>query len=216
MRCTPRVQRRALPVLALPLSAGLIAPGILEAQTSFSLQTGASLATLGGDAENADYRTGLRIGASAILPLSSNLGLQLGGAYAAKGATEEEFGINGALELGYLEIPLLLTLSPSVEGTISPRFSVGPALSFRISCSAEAGAEGVQISLDCDSAEFDEEIEKIDLGAVAGAGLDIATSGSLSVSLDLLYNLGLVSVFELDDTKNRAFSILAGITIPIG
>ena len=51
---------------------------------------------------------------------------------------------------------------------------------------------------------------------MAGAGLDIATSGSLSVSLDFLYNLGLVSVFELDDTKNRAFSILAGITIPIG
>ena len=87
---------------------------------------------------------------------------------------------------------------------------------FRISCSADAGAEGVQISLDCDSAEFDEEIKTIDLGAVAGAGLDIATPGSLSVSLDLLYNLGLVSVFELDDTKNRAFSIRTGITIPIG
>lgn len=216
MRCTPKVLRKALPVLALPLSAGLIVPGILEAQTSLSLQTGVSLATLAGDAENADYRAGLRVGASAILPLPSNLGLQLGGAYAAKGATDEEFGVDVALELGYLEIPLLLTLSPSVEGTMSPRFSVGPALSFRISCSTDPGVEGVQISLDCDSAEFDEEIKKIELGAVAGAGLDIATSGSLSVSLDLLYNLGLVSVFELDDTKNRAFSILAGITIPIG
>ena len=215
MRFKPRVLWKTLPVLPL-LSAGLTVPGILEAQTSLSLQTGASLATLGGDAENADYRTGLRVGASAVFPLSPNLGLQLGGAYAAKGATEEEFGVDIALELGYLEIPLLLTLSPSVEGTISPRFSVGPALSFRISCSADAGAEGVRVSLDCDSAEFDEEVKTIDLGAVAGAGLDIATSGSLSVSLDLLYNLGLVSIFELDDTKNRAFSILAGITIPIG
>ena len=156
------------------------------------------------------------MGASAVFPLSPNLGLQLGGAYAAKGATEEEFGVDIALELGYLEIPLLLTLSPSVEGTISPRFSVGPALSFRIGCSADAGAEGVRVSLDCDSAEFDEEVKTIDIGAVAGAGLDIATSGSLSVSLDLLYNLGLLSIFDFDDTKNRAFSILAGITIPIG
>ena len=216
MRFTPEFLRKALPVLVLPLSAGPIVPRILEAQTSLSLQTGVSLATLAGDAENADYRTGLRVGASAIVPLSSSLGLQLGAAYAAKGATAEEFVVDVALELGYLEIPLLLTLSPSVEGTISPRFSVGPALSFRISCSADAGAEGVQISLDCDSAEFDEEIKRIDVGAVAGAGLDIATPGSVSVSLDVLYNLGLVSVFELGDTKNRAFSILAGITIPIG
>ena len=100
MRCTPKVLRKALPVLALPLSAGLIVPGIVEAQTSLSLQTGVSLATLAGDAENADYRAGLRVGASAILPLSSNLDLQLGGAYAAKGATEEEFGVDVALELG--------------------------------------------------------------------------------------------------------------------
>ena len=82
MRFTPKVLRKALPVLALPLSAGLIVPGILEAHTSLSLQTGVSLATLASDAENADYRTGLKVGASAILLLSSNLGLQLGSAYA--------------------------------------------------------------------------------------------------------------------------------------
>lgn len=98
-----------------------------------------------------------------------------------------KFSVDVALKLGYLEIPLRLTLRPSVEGTISPRFSVGPALSFGISCSADAGVEGVQISLDCDSAECDEEIMQTGLGAVAGAGPDTTTPGSLSVSLDLLY-----------------------------
>ena len=51
---------------------------------------------------------------------------------------------------------------------------------------------------------------------MAGAGIDIATSGSLSVSLDLLYNFGLSSITESTDEKNRAFSILAGVTFPIG
>ena len=31
-----------------------------------------------------------------------------------------------------------------------------------------------------------------------------------------LYNFGLSSIAESDDVKNRAFSILAGITFPIG
>ena len=53
MRFKPRVLWKTLPVLPL-LSAGLTVPGILEARTSLSLQTGASLATLGGDAEKAD------------------------------------------------------------------------------------------------------------------------------------------------------------------
>ena len=51
---------------------------------------------------------------------------------------------------------------------------------------------------------------------MAGAGIDIATSGSLSVSLDLLDNFGLSSISESDNVKNRAFSILAGVTFPIG
>ena len=44
----------------------------------------------------------------------------------------------------------------------------------------------------------------------------MAMAGSLSVSLDVLYNFGLSSIAESDDVKNRAFSILAGITFPIG
>ena len=72
----------------------------------------------------------------------------------------------------------------------------------------------MEISVDCDD-EFD-ELTSMDLGAVAGAGASIATSGSLSVSVDAVYNLGLSSISESDDVKNRAFSIMAGIRIPIG
>ena len=216
MRIARQLFQKLPPLLALALSVSLLVPGSVYGQTSLSLQAGASLATLGGsDVASADSRIGMRVGASAIFPLSANLDLQFGAAYAAKGATEHEAGIDLLLELDYFEIPLLLRLSPSVDGTISPHFTVGPALSFRLKCSASGSAEGFEISGDCD--EFgDLDVKSMDFGAMAGAGIDIATSGSLSVSLDLLYNFGLSSISESEDTKNRAFSILAGVTFPIG
>ena len=202
-------------LIALTFSVGLFVPESVRGQMGLSLQAGASLATLGGsDVDSADSRIGPRVAASAIVPLRSNLDLQLGAAYAAKGATEQEFGVDVNLGLGYLEIPVLLRLTPSVAGTISPHFTIGPALALRVSCNAAVSAEGVEISIDCDE-EFD-DLKSMDFGAIAGAGLDIATSGSLSVSLDLLYNFGLSSIAESDDVKNRAFSFLAGVTVPIG
>ena len=217
MRIARQLFQKLPPLLALALSVSLLVPGSVYGQTSLSLQAGASLATLGGsDVESADSRIGMRVGASAIFPLSANLDLQFGAAYAAKGATEQELGIDLAVELDYFEIPLLLRLSPSVGGTISPHFTVGPALSFRLKCSVSGSAEGFEISGDCDEEVGDLDLKSMDFGAMAGAGIDIATSGSLSVSLDLLYNFGLSSISESYDTKNRAFSILAGVTFPIG
>ena len=214
MRIARQLFQKLPPLLALALSVSLFVPGSVYGQTSLSLQAGASLATLGGsDVASADSRIGMKVGASAIFPLSANLDLQFGAAYAAKGATQQEFGVDMAFEFDYFEIPLLLRLSPSVDGTISPHFTVGPALSFRLKCSVSGSAEGFDISGDCDE---DPDAKSMDFGAMAGAGIDIATSGSLSVSLDLLYNFGLSSISESADTKNRAFSILAGVTFPIG
>ena len=217
MRIAPRLFRKLVPLFALTFPIGLLVPGVLQGQTNLTIRAGASLATLGGsDVVSADSRGGIRVGASTLLPLRPNLDLQLGTAYATKGATEQEFGVDVEFEIDYLEIPLLLRFTPSIEGTLSPHFMVGPALALRVGCSAKAGAEGVEISVDCDDAEFGDEIKTMDFGAVAGAGLDIPTSGSLTVSLDVLYNLGLSSISESGDVKNRAFSILAGITFPIG
>ena len=216
MRIARQLFQKLPPLLALALSVSLFVPGSVYGQTGLSLQAGASLATLGGsDVASADYRIGMRVGASAIFPFSANLDLQFGAAYVAKGATEHELGVDIAVELDYFEIPLLLRLSPSVDGTISPHFTVGPALSFRLKCSASGSAEGLKISGDCDEFADPDDLKSMDFGAMAGAGIDIATSGSLSVSLDLLYNFGLSSISESDE-KNRAFSILAGVTFPIG
>ena len=215
LRLAHRRPLKRIPLFGFVLPVILCLPAGLRGQTEVSLQGGVSLATLGGsDVEGTDSRAGLRAGASAILPLTSGLGLELGAAYAEKGAAEQDFGVEIDLELGYLELPLLLRFSPSPAGAVSPHFMAGPALALRVSCNAAAAAEGLEISVDCDDA-FD-ELTSMDFGAMAGAGVDIATSGSLSLSVDVLYSLGLSSISESDNVKNRAFSLLAGVRLPIG
>ena len=228
---SPALQK--LPRLfTLMLSAGVFIPRSVEGQTSLSLQAGPSFATLAGGPFDDGSRTGFSVVASAILPFTTNLGLQLGTAYAARGATEAGYL---AIDLDYVEIPLLLRVSPSVEGAISPHFTIGHALSFRLNCGVSVlgaevvetrrrarrrylGRRGVSVlvaEVAETTIECDEQFDDLDFGAMGGAGIDIAGSGSLSVSLDVVYNLGLTSIDWVDST-NRAFSILAGITFPIG
>ena len=94
MRIARQLFQKFPPLLALALSVSLFVPGSVYGQTSLSLQAGASLATLGGsDVASADSRIGMRVGASAIFPFSA-MDLQFGAAYAAKGATEQELGVD--------------------------------------------------------------------------------------------------------------------------
>ena len=54
---------------------------------------------------------------------------------------------------------------------------------------------------------------------MVGAGLEFDLSGSTSILLDVFYNLGLTKIDGSgvnDDTKNRAFYILVGASIPVG
>ena len=215
MRLAPQTYRKLAPLFALAVSVSLVVSGELRGQTGFSVQAGGSLTTLGGaDAGDPDSRIGPLLRASAILPLTTGLELQFGAGYAEKGATASELDVDIEFGLGYLEVPFLLRLSPSAGGNISPHFTVGPALSLRVSCNAAVSAEGLDLSVDCDD-QFD-DLKSIDLGAMAGAGLDAVISESLSISVDLFYSLGLSSISESDDVKNRSLSFVAGVAFPIG
>ena len=67
--------------------------------------------------------------------------------------------------------------------------------------------------------QFDVPLKSVDLGAMVGAGLDIGLTGNVSVVLEGFYNLGLTKIDDSgvdDDTKNWAFSILAGLSFSVG
>lgn len=204
--------------LAATLFALGVAPATAQAQTTLSLRVGPSIATLGGDdVTDADSRTGLNVGAGVTFGVSENLGVLVGGTYAQKGATQDIDGAQGTLKLDYFEIPVLLQLGVPTSGSISPRFFLGPAVGAEIGCEAEFPQGGVTVTGDCD--ELGADIKSVDIGAMGGAGLSLSTGDALSITLDIFYNLGLSTIDDTadpDDVKNRAWSILGGVSIPVG
>ena len=212
--------------MRIPLEAVLVTallmtvPTVVAGQATIGLRGGLSVATLGGDdAGNVDSRAALNIGGFVKLPLPGVLGMQLGAGFAMKGAEETEQGVEVKLDVDYIEIPILLTLSPPTTGNVGFNFFIGPALGFKTGCNASFGQAGVRVSVDCDDPQFDVPLKSVDLGAMVGAGLDIGLTGNVSVVLEGFYNLGLTKIDDSgvdDDTKNRAFSILAGLSFSVG
>ena len=107
-------------------------PTVVAGQATIGLRGGLSVATLGGDdAGNVDSRAALNIGGFVKLPLPGVLGMQLGAGFAMKGAEETEQGVEIKLDVDYIEIPILLTLSPPTTGNVGFNFFIGPALGFK-------------------------------------------------------------------------------------
>ena len=203
---------------AVGLVLALLGPGRLSAQNTLSFHAGASVATLGGrDAVDVgvDPKIGLNLGASLTFGLGRNLGLRVGGAYVQKGLSVSGQGGEATLFLDYIEIPVLLRLRVPTAVRLSPRFFVGPAISINTRCSTKIVLQGSGETLDCDV----DSVKSIDLGGMAGVGVDIATPGSLLITFDVFYNVGLTSwdaSASADDVKNRAWSILVGVAAPAG
>ncbi len=166
---------------------------------------------------------------------NENTGMQFGAAYARKGVSVSErlefeegeffegiYDINLDVKLDYLEFPILFRYSLNT-GTFSPYLMPGLKLSILTDCSVSSSFSGEDISVSCNNSEV-VDTHTLDIGFHAGAGMDIALIPSVMFTLDAAYNYGLLSVFkdsedffrENGQGKNRGFSILAGVTVPIG
>ena len=245
MRYTVTVFPKLIVLLTLLISSTLIGAIVAQGQPTVSVQGGASFATWGGDdikdleEEGFDigYRTGVAIRASAVLPLTDLVGLQIGAAYVQKGMfweeREDESYFEVTADMGYLEFPVLLRVSPQLEGPLSPYVTAGPAFSFSLNCRVSSSLRfsytdpftDENVTVDESESEKCEEDETktFDFGVTAGAGLAFALSPSWSLTLDFMYNYGLTSIVKADDdevdlaqdARNRTFAIVAGVAIPI-
>ena len=111
-------------------------PTVVAAQASVGFRGDLSLASFGAeDAEDLDATPGLNIGGFVNLPLSDVVGLQIGAGRVQKGAKETEGGVKLEIGLDYLEIPLLLTLSPPMTDNVGFNFFIGPAVALKTGCS---------------------------------------------------------------------------------
>ena len=212
------------PLKTILVTALLVTLPTVVAGQTLGFRGGLSLATFGGnDAGNAASRTALSFGGFFNVPVSNVLSVQVGAGLARKGVGETELGpelqLKLELKLDYLEIPILLTFSPPATGDVGFNFFIGPALGFKTSCTVIASNANVIVNSACGAPSLDPPLKSVDLGAMVGAGLDIGLTANASLVLDGFYNLGLTNIDDSgvdNDTKNRAFSILAGLSFSLG
>jgi hypothetical protein len=210
--------------LALALASVVAtAPTAVQGQTVLGLRAGVNVANVDGDdiPINLDSRVGLNLGGFVSVPFSGGVGVLLGANYSQRGAKilagDSGEGVDITLELDYIEIPALLTLTFRSDGPLGGRFYAGPAFAFEVSCGIRAESQGVELSADCDQPEDPVPTESFDVGAIGGAGLLWETAGGMELFLDAFYNLGLTSIVDVEDqdAKNRTFTVQAGVGFPL-
>ncbi|MXX98057.1 MAG: PorT family protein [Rhodothermaceae bacterium] len=201
---------------------------------SVSIQVGLSLSKITTDrvdpSYNPSYRGGFNTRVSISLPISDRMGAQLGLGWMQRGYSVDIVrsaetllpenspdGIYIRSRVDYLSIPALLQFYPTSSNVI--HVLAGPVLSFALGCSLELETElhgfvAERYSSDC--TDGGTEIETVDISIMTGVGVNIPVSSEFSVSLDAVYDLGMIDTTTGIESKNRGFAITAGVSLPLG
>ena len=179
-----------------------------EQSAAVGVKAGINFANLNfegdGATVNLDKRKGVVGGLFVIWPAQGRVGLQTEALFSQKGAQIEEGGDSAKIKLDYIDVPVLARFSSPVSTGTSFYVFAGPSFGFRVSAKAESSVEDED-----ESEDIEDDVERFDLGLVAGAGLEFGR-----FLLDGRYTWGLSNInkVESDDVKikNRVFSVMAG------
>ena len=169
---------------------------------------------------------GLTAGAYFVLNLNNYFGIQTELLYSQKGYQYDFEDWDGASYIGwvtnifrfnYLEIPILF--KARLPGRFSPYAAVGTSLAFLLSATVENVYDDASYQDFFDSV-YDNpadlinywgvDLNKLDAGIVAGAGIDMLF-GSILVNLEVRYTLGFISVSPDLGFTNSALSFSGGV-----
>ena len=194
-------------ILALTFASIVALPSLAAAQDKavIGVKGGINIAKVSTeDDEGISTKTGAVGGLFISKAITSTVGIRGEGLFSQKGAKGEEDGTDLTFRLNYVDVPVLLTLSPSSSGDARFSFFTGPQFSFNIKAEAEAEVDGTTLKQD-----LDDEIKGTDLGWVLGVGVD---KGRFSA--DARYTLGLTNIAsDGDNLKNRVFSVMIGVKL---
>jgi hypothetical protein len=200
----------AVCLLAIPLGAA-VAQG---QRATVGVELGFSRSDLkGAGATGVTARQGALTGVYLDAPLAGRLSLRPELLFALKGgrATTDVQGGGTALldiELAYLEMPILLKMTP-LRRRVRPVLFAGPAPALQIGCDFQVILPNQPVSATCAEAGF--SIRQLDLGMVAGAGLEIRW-GQSALALETRYTSGLRSILKGAEVRNRAFGLVLVLT----
>lgn len=150
--------------------------------------------------------------------IQETFALQIEAILSEKGVAINEAGIKAALELSYLQIPILAKVIIPTPPTspITPHFFAGPNFGFEVSCNITGEGGGVSVSIGCDESGI--ETKGFDFGLLFGGGLSIG-KGPVAFLVDVAFDFGLSNIDNTpgstDTIRNRTFMASVGLMFPI-
>lgn len=203
--------------LSMLVAVGLVAAtsDVFAGDTSFGVRLGVSLANLTGsdldlsDGETKKMRAGIASGAYVAIKAGDSIVIQPELLYIQKGTKLTFDGGSFAINLDYVEIPILLKYIIGGSGSVTPSLFIGPSIGFLMTATVKDG--------ESNESDIKESQSSSDFGLVFGGGLDFE-AGSLDVGFDVRYGLGLTPIdkkfegFDQSNIKNSAIVVSLGVT----
>jgi hypothetical protein len=196
--------------LTLGLTAAfLVCAATAHAQNpSVGVRVGVNLADLSFSSEteitDSKNLTGLVAGLFVTVPVNKIVAFQPEVLFSMQGTRFTEEGVDAKIKLDYVQVPLLGRFRLGSASPVS--VLVGPSLGFRSRAKVEVPGAPAGFS-----DEFEDQIERFDVGLVTGLAADVGR-----LVLDGRYTWGLMNIAKdnVDGSgtaKNRVFSASVGI-----
>jgi hypothetical protein len=148
----------------------------------------------------------------------ANVGVQPELLYTRKGFAALVPDGTAAVELDYVEIPVLVRFRVGPEGRrVRPAVFGGLFLALEAGCSLSGQLAGLEGSSDCEALVAGRG--EMDGGFVVGAGVDIGLRDRLFLLLDARYSHGILNIDwqeESDKVSSRVWSFMVGAGLLLG
>lgn len=194
----------ALVVILCVLPASVRADGLIR----FGIKGGVNFANLVGPDLDSNWKTKIGLAAGGFVSFQINrlLAIQPEFLYSQKGSTwKGNPDVTYKINLTFVDIPLLVKffIPVSAQSALRPNVFVGPYAGIKMSAKLI-----VETAEGSDETDF-EDLKKTDLGLVVGGGIDFAV-GKGKILLDVRYSFGFSSISNIEDYKNKVFTVLVG------
>jgi hypothetical protein len=206
-------------IQALLVTALIVAPSIVSAQTRMTLLGGVALSRVEGTDEsefsNMRARRGLHVTVTADIPLfTPALTFSPGGAFTDRGFHFGPEATEAEIKLSYIEIISPLRVAIPVAGPVGLSLFAGPGFGLSMGCQFKARTSPQSISMvDCRNGDFD--FKSIDVVGIAGAGISFTVPGDTRLLLNGAFDTSLVSIRNDADVRHRTWLIQAGASYAV-
>lgn len=165
-----------------------------EGQITIQPKVGLNIANI-TDADDADARIGLAVGAEFEYGVTDMIGISAGFLYSMQGAKTTIENVDATMKLDYLNVPILANVY--VAPGLAVKLGIQPG--FKLSSKFKAETSGVSAEADLD------DVKGFDISIPVGLSYQYQ-----NIVLDARYNWGVTKIMDDVDSKNSVFQITLG------